>query len=1148
MYSLATGLENTFVRDIVHDRCQLVTGPACLACRPGSEDCDGIAGHKARGTLCDPVMGPRTQGERCRHQRCRLDFGACPGHPGRIVLARPCFAPHFEHAVASVLKLVCATCMRNPARFAGPGSCQPCGNPFESVKFVNGLVVMKSPMTTHRMDAAGVRGILAQLDTEALGVAKDIRVLVPTELEVLPTRYRPYTTVGSRVVTNPLTSLYANVIEANNAVLKGTNPLAPIDLQKAVNCLFSAKYSSSASAVSLVTSLGKKEGRIRHDLMGKRVGASARTVIVGDADLSICELGVPAAFAATLGYPMAVLDVKTGRVNDIGLQETHLDECRRLVRSGENWERCVIRGLEVVRASIPSSNYTNIVNRLASQLSVGDIVYRGLRDGDVVILNRQPTLHRNGFTAHVVRIFQDNVFRLPQNVTEQFNADFDGDEMNMHVPQTLQAIAELHVLLALSENFIAPNERPAFGFIQNSVVAAFKLTAQDALFTRAEACQLMTAASEPNAPRRACFQTGLAQVSVGGCFRPLPIPAVQFKKVVDDHWVLVERWTGSQLISCLMPPVDVEAEGVMEGEFVMQRGEIMGGRLSKRELGTGKNNLLHKVLLQYNGKEFFDSVNRLCANYLRGFTVGLRDCLIDVGGAPIHEQAEGPTTVHRMQHLRTLTQVFVEDRVDVRDNALRQMFESGSKGKALNTTQIVASVGPQDIGGRSPSLWLGARSLPCFRPGDESLVARGYVDTGYLEGLGPAAMFFHCAAARDSLVIAKMIPAETGALQRLMCECLKALHVDYEGRVVGEGGRIVQFSYGLDWTGQVVEPNTPVGAIAAMSLSEQTTQRALDSFHHVGELSLALPRLYELFYVYDRGTVRAEMATREAAMAFARRLSVHPVLAAARWATAEDFKAHWVRRWIKFFGRPTVRGRRAVHMTLDRSAFFFDTMRDFSEWLGEPAMLSHEKADKALEIIVFIPVDTIWDFLGRLDPRKIRRRAGIRVRVNDRVVEADGVRLKQADALMGDLPCVEMTSTNLLDVAKHRGIEAARQSLFEQASRLDAFSGVSPRHLGVLCDAMCASGELLATNFSGMGRHTESTLGKTVFQAPVPTFVHAAVTNRAERFDNVSACIITGERVPVGTGANFTLIMDDGLTPEGVSSNPVGPKPWYAPV
>jgi hypothetical protein len=334
-----------------------------------------------------------------------------------------------------------------------------------------------------------------------------------------------------------------------------------------------------------------------------------------------------------------------------------------------------------------------------------------------------------------------------------------------------------------------------------------------------------------------------------------------------------------------------------------------------------------------------------------------------------------------------------------------------------------------------------------------------------------------------------------------------------------------------------------------MCLSERTTQDALNSFHHVGDSGPSKSRLYELFYAYDKGMVTIEMHTHEAALELARHINCKPLLTSACWATKADFGAKWVKQWVQHFGKPVVDpSRRAVHLVLSRDAFFFDTMRAFCQWLGEPAMHSHEKYHKNLEAIVFVPVDEIWDFLAKMDPRKVPKKTNIYVRVEGCVVEADGVQLKHMDTFLGDLPYISLKTTNVRDIEKYQGIEAARQSLFEQASALSMFAGDAPRHLSLLCDAMCASGLMQAVKFTGIGRLTTSTLGKSVFQAPVPTFVNAAVTNRIEQFDNVSACLITGERARVGTGTRFTLIMNDGLTPKGEWKNPLQAQSWYQPL
>ena len=277
MYSIATDLASRSVCDIVSDTRQLITGPRCTdSCTPDS--CDGIENHPALNKLCDPRMGPRLPGEKCMYYRCGLAYSVCPGHPGRIVLARPCFAPHLIPAVCAILKRVCCNCRRHPAEYDGPGSCGPCIHGFTRAEWIDGLLHVVGRHKYHEaLSADQVMSVLLHLHVPGLSAGIDRLVL--TEIEVLPNAYRPYVSAGQRCYPDPLTVLYANVVSANNEVSRGVNKLAYIDLQAAVNCLFDSSYASKANAVSLKSNIGKKEGRIRQDLMGKRVDESARTVM-----------------------------------------------------------------------------------------------------------------------------------------------------------------------------------------------------------------------------------------------------------------------------------------------------------------------------------------------------------------------------------------------------------------------------------------------------------------------------------------------------------------------------------------------------------------------------------------------------------------------------------------------------------------------------------------------------------------------------------------------------------------------------------------------------------------------------------------------------------------------------------------------------
>lgn len=154
-----------------------------------------------------------------------------------------------------------------------------------------------------------------------------------------------------------------------------------------------------------------KDGRIRNNLMGKRVDFSARSVISPDANIKMSELGVPKEIAMNLTYPEIV-------------NKYNINDMYKLVRNGNN----VYPGAKSVKYSktgrirlLIESNIEDII------LEYGDIVNRHLQDGDYVLFNRQPSLHKMSMMGHRVRVMPGKTFRFNTDVCEPYNADFDGD-------------------------------------------------------------------------------------------------------------------------------------------------------------------------------------------------------------------------------------------------------------------------------------------------------------------------------------------------------------------------------------------------------------------------------------------------------------------------------------------------------------------------------------------------------------------------------------------------------------------------------------------------------------------------------------------------------------------------------------------------
>lgn len=188
-----------------------------------------------------------------------------------------------------------------------------------------------------------------------------------------------------------------------------------------------AKHRSGKPIKSISQRLKGKEGRIRGNLMGKRVDFSARTVITPDPNLQLAQLGVPLSIAMNLTIPETV---------------THfnLERLKKIVANGPTQHP---GAKYIIRPDGAMIDLRSIARSSNAHIDYGYKVERHLDNGDFVIFNRQPSLHKMSMMAHSIKVLPYSTFRLNLSVTTPYNADFDGDEMNMHVPQSLETKAEL---------------------------------------------------------------------------------------------------------------------------------------------------------------------------------------------------------------------------------------------------------------------------------------------------------------------------------------------------------------------------------------------------------------------------------------------------------------------------------------------------------------------------------------------------------------------------------------------------------------------------------------------------------------------------------------------------------------------------------
>jgi DNA-directed RNA polymerase III subunit RPC1 len=579
-----------------------------------------------------------------------------------------------------------------------------------------------------------------------------------------------------------------------------------------------------------------KGGRFRQNLSGKRVDFSGRTVIGPDPNLAIDEVAVPQRVAKNLTYPEKVTKYNMKKMAEIIKRGP-------FVHPGAN-NIIKLNGRSMALSILARDTTGQKLKDAADRIQIGDIVERHLEDGDIVLFNRQPSLHRLSILSHRAKIRPWRTFRLNECACNPYNADFDGDEMNLHVPQTEEARTEATELMGVKYNLATPkNGTPLIAAIQDFITAAYQLSSKNNFFDRAtftQICNYMFAGD------------GAFDPSTGKNHKiELPPPTVLKPQAL---------WTGKQVWSVLMRPfadyggrdrpilVNLEARckqfkatpGVADdlneddAFLVIRNSEVMCGCFDKATVGDGKKDSVFYVIMRDFGEDYaVQAMNRLSkvsARWLtnNGFSLGISDvtpgdrlnekkqALIDKAYAEcdvlIKQYQAG--TIERMPGCDALTSM--ENKIGgilsavraaagevcfeelSRWNAPLLMAKCGSKGSNINVSQMVASVGQQMIGGARVADGFQHRTLPHFPKAARQPVSKGFVSNSFFSGLTPPEFIFHAMSGREGLVDTAVKTAETGYMSRRLMKSLEDLSKQYDNTVSNSSGTVVQFQYGAD--------------------------------------------------------------------------------------------------------------------------------------------------------------------------------------------------------------------------------------------------------------------------------------------------------------------------------------------------------------
>lgn len=464
----------------------------------------------------------------------------------------------------------------------------------------------------------------------------------------------------------------------------------------------------------------------------------------------------------------------------------------------------------------------------ANNLKYGDVILRHMLNGDYVLFNRQPSLHRLSIMCHKVRVHPDQTFKFNECVCSPYNADFDGDEMNVHFMQAEEAKAEAALLMQSKFNMTSPrNGEPVIAPIQDFITSIYLMTKRDTFYSKFEVCQIISNLFDSQDYERKI---------------KLPPPAIVKP---------VAAWTGKQLVSIILKPYEQSKINLnlvfktkaytsneelcqSEGYIIFRNSELLCGTLDKSLIGGGsKKNIFYLILKEYNPDEAIKTMLRLCrvTSFFitnKGFSIGIDDVtptkalleqktkLVSKGYVNVKNYIDqfwrgilNPIT--GLTREQTLESLILKELSEIRDHAgkacIKQlshknsplvMANCGSKGSYINVSQMAVCVGQQSIRGQRVSEGFTNRVLPHFEYGDKSPLAKGFVENSFFSGLNPFEFFFHAMAGREGLLDTAVKTAETGYMQRRLIKGLEDLVIHYDYSVRNSNGEIIQFDYGDD--------------------------------------------------------------------------------------------------------------------------------------------------------------------------------------------------------------------------------------------------------------------------------------------------------------------------------------------------------------
>ena len=692
----------------------------------------------------------------------------------------------------------------------------------------------------------------------------------------------------------------AHTKESRGKCSKNKKPLVPaclsayFELQRFVagfvdsrlNLMLDYDYGKNRQSVRERFVSGKaKTGRIRGTISGKRGDFSARGVASPNNRIDPDQVGLPLMMCMKLTYEEVVTPY-------------NYDALFRTVQNGPD----VYPGANYLRRG---GDTFELPRFMAGGLQLGDVVLRHLVADDLVLVNRQPTLHRYSLLAYRVHPVPDKTIQIHLSMTVPLNADFDGDELNVFSLYSVEARAEAQEVMSVEQNLFKDGSI-IVGFVQHACLAMYCLTKRDLPLDRDRVVQILMAGNNDAFLREAL----LPESASGG------------------------PWTTRRLAAGVLPNYDPTTGSLTKGRFnrlfsLLAQGAWKSGVC--RRIG-----FLVRLLQEYV--------------YLVGPTMGLDDCTVPPLPAASRDHLRRKVAdMDRLIILKDrepnhgLRQVLEENICELSDGVracpgdhalaelkdrsesggpgswLYDIIESGAKGNMTHIVQNVACVGQQlDHTSRRPLELRSHGTASRSRQG-------GLVQSSFVRGLDPVEFFHHLSASRQGLVSTAVSTSETGYIYRCISKCLEDLRTQFNTAVVDADANIVLPCFGFS-TDRLQLVRIRFLDLSAAEIDVQYGAPGSDAARELAHLHFLRDSILDQKYVHRSVHVPLDFL----ALLAERRCRPPRVPAADSEAAATvdpDFiRARVARTWVHLVGRCRVPDNLYVE------AVFFDYLSTSSLW------------------------------------------------------------------------------------------------------------------------------------------------------------------------------------------------------------------------